>query len=129
MIKVTADAASGVLIIEAHGLITEADIDAWIEALQAHHPGVGVRLAGDAAGRGGLRVLFDWEHLDGWEQGAKTLGTVTGMALRDVVHKAAIVADEKWHGERERIQDAIAQAEVRWYAIRDRAAAWTWLKA
>lgn len=125
MIKVTPDKARRVLVIEVHGMITEADIDGWAEALERNVPEVGVRVGGDQ--RGGIAVLFDWEHLQGWERGAKTLGTVTGMAFRDAVRKAAIVADQKWHDEQARIQDVNAHAEVRFFGLGQREKAWAWL--
>ncbi len=125
MLKVIPHEAERVLVIEAQGMISVADMDGCADALEQGFPGFGVHLA--SGDKSGIGLLLEWEHLDGWKPGAKTLGTVTGKLLRDVVHKVAIVADEKWHGEEERIQDINTFAEVRWFSLGEREHAWTWL--
>jgi SpoIIAA-like len=125
VIKVTADEAKRVLVIELIGVVSEADIDAAFDDLQNRYPGVGVRVVGSA--QGSTAAFVDWEHLEGWEHGAKTLGTLTSKSLSDVIRRAAIVADQKWRDETPRLADALPHAEVRMFPLDQREQAWTWL--
>ncbi|MGZ9021498.1 MAG: hypothetical protein ACXW3S_16445, partial [Rhodoplanes sp.] len=63
-------------------MITEADIDGAIDALQEQYPAVGVHLRG---GERGFNILADWQDLQGWEKGAKTLGTLTTKTIGGAV--------------------------------------------
>ena len=125
MMEAKADEANRILIVEMRGMVSEAEIDATFDKLQERYPQVGVRVRGGE--RGGIAVLLDWEHLQGWEKGAKTVGTLTGKMLSDVVNRVAIVADDKWRGEEERIADIAKNARVRFFSPAGRDHAWTWL--
>jgi stage II sporulation SpoAA-like protein len=127
MMTIEPDEANRVLVIEMRGMISEADIDKALAELENRYPQVSVRLRGGT--RGAIGVFADWEHLTGWERGAKTLGTITGKTLGDVVHKVAIVADAKWRDEVPRIADMGKQAEVRFFRVEDRDQAWRWITA
>lgn len=126
MIKVTTDEATRILTIEMHGTVSEADIETALDNLQDRFPQVGVRLSGGT--KGGIRVLQDWRDLEGWEQGAKTAGTMAGKMLSDVIHRVAVVADAKWKGEQERLADVAKRAEVRFFTLDQRDKAMQWLK-
>lgn len=71
-------------------------------------------------------VLLDWEHLDGWEKGARTLGTWFGMHHRATIAKVAIIGEDRWADDTLRITDVFRSAEVRRFppAERDRAMHW-----
>jgi hypothetical protein len=125
MMTIKPDEANRVLVIETRGMISEADIDDAFADLENRYPQVSVRLRGGTGGR--IGVFVNWEHLTGWERGAKTLGTITGKTLGDVVHKVAIVADEKWRDEVPRIADMGKQAEVRFFLTENRDQAWRWI--
>jgi hypothetical protein len=103
MMEAKADDANRILIVEMRGVVSEAEIDATFDELREHYPQIGVRVRGGE--RRGIGVLLHWEHLDGWEKGAKTIGTSTGKMLSDLGNRVAIIAEEKWRGEGERIAD------------------------
>jgi len=125
MIKVTTDEATRILTVEIHGMVSEADIEAGLDNLQERYPQVGVRLFGGA--KGGIRMFLDWEHLEGWEQGAKTAGTMAGKMMSDAVHRVAVVADPKWKAEEERLADVGKRATLRFFTLDQRDKAMQWL--
>ena len=126
MIKVTTDEATRILTVEMHGMVSEADIETALDNLQERFPQVGVRLSGGT--KGGISVLQDWQNLEGWEQGAKTAGTMAGKMLSDVIHRVAVVADAKWKAEQERLADVAKRAEVRFFTVDQRDKAMQWLQ-
>jgi hypothetical protein len=69
MINLKIDDAARVLVVEMKGMISEADIDDAIDALQAQYPAVGMDLRGGE--RGGFSMLVDWQDLEGWEKGQR----------------------------------------------------------
>jgi hypothetical protein len=79
-----------ILIVEMKGMISEGDIDGAIEALQAEYPAVGEPRGQD---------------LEGWERGAKTLGTVTTRTVGDAVRKIAVIAGAQFADEEPRLAD------------------------
>lgn len=125
MIKVTTDEATRILTVEMHGMVSEADIETALDNLQERFPQVGVRLSGGT--KGGISVLQDWQNLEGWEQGAKTAGTMAGKMLSDVIHRVAVVADAKWKAEQERLADVAKRADVRFFKLDQRDKAMQWL--
>ena len=124
MITFKADEASRILTIEMVGMISEADIEAAVDQLEAEFPAVGVHVRGVGQP---FNVLSDWEKLEGWEKGAKTLGTVTSKLISEAVRKHAVIADAKWAGEQARLADIARHAEVRFFPPEERAAAKAWL--
>jgi hypothetical protein len=127
MINLKVDDAARVLVVEMKGMISEADIDGAIDALQATYPQVGVHLRGGE--RGGFSMLADWQDLEGWEKGAKTLGTLTIKTIGDAVQKVAVVADAPFADEQPRLADVAQQAEVRFFAPGQRDDALAWLRS
>ncbi|MCU0839919.1 MAG: STAS/SEC14 domain-containing protein, partial [Rhodospirillales bacterium] len=111
MIEFETDEANRVLTITMTGMITVEAIDRALDRLEAQFPQVDVRIAGGEDG--GVGVLLDYEHLQGWEQGAKVAGTITGKMLGDVVRRCAIIGEEKWRDEEERVADVSKRAKVR----------------
>lgn len=116
--------ADRILVVEAAGMMSESDIDGAMDALQKEYPSVGVRIRGEATG--GYSMLLDWQALEGWQTGAKTFGTISARTIGNAARKIAIVADEKFQDERERIEDAAPGAAVRFFATGrfDDALAW-----
>lgn len=126
MINLVMNEADRILIIEMSGMISEADIDQAIDGLEARYPAVSVHLRG--GDRGGFSVLADWRDLEGWQVGAKTLGTLTLRTIGDAVRRVAIVADSKFADERPRLADIAPQAEVRLFPLGRRDEAISWLR-
>lgn len=127
MIELKFDDGNRILTIEFHGTIGETDLDAAMDALQARYPQVGVHVSGGE--RGGYCMLLDWENLEGWEKGAKTVGTMIGKLIGDAVRKAAVIAESKWSDEQPRLADIAKNAKVRFFAPQQRAQARAWLDA
>jgi Protein of unknown function (DUF3478). len=126
MIKLKADDRQRILTIEVEGMISEADLDRAMEALQADYPAVGVHLRG---GERGFRMLIDWERLEGWEKGAKTVGTLLGRMVGDAARKVAVIADARWADEEERLADVAKQAAIRFFPPSEREQALSWVTA
>lgn len=125
MITLKADEANRILTIAMTGMIAEADIDAAMDQLQAQFPAVGVHIRGGE--RGSFNVLMDWENLEGWEKGAKTVGMMTAKFISDAMRKIAVVADAKWADEQPRLADIAKRAAVRFFPPAERAIAVAWL--
>lgn len=126
MITLKVNDADRLLIIEMRGMVSEADIDQAIDALQAQYPEVGVHVRGGE--RGGFNMLCDWQELEGWEKGAKTLSTVTVKTIGDAVRKIAVIADARFADEQPRLADVTPHATVRFFPPDQRAAAEAWLR-
>lgn len=126
MIKMNVNEADRILVIEMRGMISEADIDGAIDALQARYPQVGVHLRGGE--RGGFSMLVDWQDLEGWEKGAKTLGTLTSKTIGDAVRRVAVLAGAQFADEQPRIADVAPTAKVRFFLPDQRHEALAWLQ-
>jgi hypothetical protein len=126
MIKLKADDVDRILIIEMSGMISEADIDSAIDALQEQYPAVGVHLRG--GDRGGFSILADWQDLQGWEKGAKTLGMVTSKTIGDAVRKIAVVTGPQFADEGPRLADVHPRAKIRLFSPEKRDDALAWLR-
>lgn len=113
MIKMNVNETDRILVIEMRGMISEADIDGAIDALQARYPQVGVHLRGGE--RGGFSMLVDWQDLEGWEKGAKTLGTLTSKTIGDAVRRVAVIAGAQFADEQPRVADVAPTAKVRFF--------------
>jgi Protein of unknown function (DUF3478). len=98
------------------GVITAAEIDDADERIEQSESAVGAQ-----------RILLDWTQLEGWEKGAKTVGTWVGMRHWANVAKIAILADAKWDDETMRIADIYKLADVQRFAPDDRDGATAWL--
>ncbi|TVR96205.1 MAG: STAS/SEC14 domain-containing protein [Rhodospirillales bacterium] len=126
MIKLDVNEQDRILTIEMKGMVSEADIDEAMDALQARYPAVGLHLRGGE--RGGFSILADWLDLEGWEKGAKTLGTVTGKTIGDAVRKIAVIAGSQFAEEQPRLVDVAPGAKVRFFSPGQRDDAVTWLR-
>lgn len=126
MINLKVNDADRILIIEMKGMISETDIDGAIDALQEQYPAVGVHLRG---GERGFNMLADWQDLEGWEKGAKTLGTLTTKTLGDAVRKVAVIASATFADEQPRLADVAKQAVVRFFPPEQRDDALAWLRS
>ena len=126
MINLKVNDADRILIIEMKGMISETAIDGAIDALQEQYPAVGVYLRG---GERGFNMLADWQDLEGWQKGAKTLGTLTTKTLGDAVRKVAVIASAAFADEQPRLADVAKQAVVRFFPPEQRDDALAWLRS
>lgn len=127
MIEVLQSEDKTIITLKMSGMISDADFDDTEEKLlEILGPEAEVRVRG--ANDGAYRVLLDWEALDGWEKGVKTLGTLTAMAFSDLIGRVAIVGDERWRDEVPRVEDACKRARVRFFPAAQREAALAWLR-
>ena len=126
MIRFNVDKSDRILVVELSGIVSEGDIDGAIEQLQLQYSGVGVHLRGGDAG--GFKMLADWQNLEGWEKGARTLGTITLKTIGDAVRKVAVVADAEFKDEEARLADVAPTAVVRFFPSGQREAAQAWLR-
>lgn len=127
MITYEADEKQRILTVVMTGMIREADLDQAMTALQNEYPAVGVHIVGGE--HGGFRMLIDWEHLEGWEKGAKTVGTMFGKCIGDAIRKVAVIADARWSAEQPRLADVAKHAQIRFFLPAGREDALTWLHA
>ncbi len=74
-------------------------------------------------------ILLDWSELEGWETGAKSVGTQFGMKSWASVVRIAILAEPKWEDEQARIADIFRAATVRRFPPSQREKAIAWLTA
>lgn len=74
-------------------------------------------------------LLLDWSELEGWEAGAKSVGTQFGMKSWASVVRIAILAEPKWEDEQARIADVFRAATVRRFPPSQRDKAMAWLTA
>lgn len=106
-----------VVTFRAIGILSDGDYDSLsddMEAIMGQHPFV--------------RVLVDWEKLEGWEPGARAASTWFGHVHNERMQRMAILADARWKDEVERIRDVVAPTEVRAFKPSKRDAAMKWLK-
>lgn len=116
MIEVVSEEEGRRIVICMSGLITTADIDAAEENLAQSMAVVGTQ-----------KVLLDWTRLEGWEKGAKAVGTWFGMRHWGSVTKVAIVAEGTWEDDTLRIADIYKAADVQRFEPAHRDEAITWL--
>lgn len=115
MIEVLPQTKDRVIALKMAKMVSEAEIDRCAEE-------IGPLL--DDARRD--FILLDWSELEGWEAGAKSVGTQFGMKSWASVVRIAILAEPKWEDEQARIADVFRAATVRRFlpSQRDKALAW-----
>lgn len=118
MIEIVPDPGGQLIAIRMAGLISEDDIDACNDKLETVFGSENLH-----------KVLLDWERLEGWEKGAKSVGTWFGMRHWATVARLAILADDQWEDEKLRIADIYRAADVSRFPTHQRAQAIAWLNA
>ncbi|MCP5364828.1 MAG: STAS/SEC14 domain-containing protein [Hyphomicrobiales bacterium] len=116
MIEILPETAGNVIAIKLSGMISEADFDASASEIAPLVEDERTNLA-----------LVDWSELEGWEPGAKSVGTWFGMHHWATIRRIAILADRKWDDERQRIADIFKAADVRRFSPQERDTALQWL--
>ncbi len=125
MMDVTFDKQTRTLTFTHSGMVSVADMNAVNAKIEdSAGPEYFVRVRGAVPT---VRILLDWEALEGWESGTKALGTAFGLGIRDAVSRVAVIADRKWHDEQDRLADILKAGKVRFFTPDQRAAATEWL--
>jgi hypothetical protein len=75
-----------------------------------------------------LHVLMDWENLERWERGTRSTCTWFCMGNQDMIDRLAVIADDKWRDEIERLVDIYKNAQVNFYFPVQREHAVKWLE-
>ncbi len=120
------DVEGATIVITMTGIVSEAD---WEDAVLALEE----KLGGDASVRftspklPKLHVLMDWEKLEGWERGTRSTCTWFCMGNQDAVDRLAVIADDRWRDEIERLVDIYKNAQVNFYFPIQREHAVKWL--
>lgn len=117
MLEIVPVSGDPVVILKASGVISEAQIDDCVDRLDPALSGVKT-----------TSLVLDWEHLEGWEAGAKTAGTLVGLRSWAGIRRVALIADDRWADETLRIADIYKAACVRRFAPADRDHALAWAK-
>jgi hypothetical protein len=117
MIEIVPDTGDKLIVLKASGLISEAQVDACVDQLDPILMSVKT-----------TSLVLDWEHLQGWETGAKTAGTIVALRSWAGIRRVALIADDRWADETLRIADIYKAADVQRFAPADRDHALAWAK-
>jgi len=104
--------------LKASGKLTHDDYQWLTPALEARISEVGP-----------LSVLFDMESFEGWELRAAWDDFLLGLKHLGDFERIALVGDRKWEEIGARIADHLIKAEVRFFDVSERDAAWMWIEA
>ena len=125
MIGVEVDGTT--IVITKTGMVRDADWDAAVSILDDKFGGL-ASVHVTTADFPKLHVLMDWEKLEGWEKGARSTCTWFCMGNQGVIDRLAVIGDERWHDEIERLADIYKSAQIRYYSPMHREHALRWLK-
>jgi len=116
MIEILPETAGNLIAIKLSGMVSEADFDASASEISPLVANERTNL-----------LFVDWSELEGWEPGAKSVGTWFGLHHWATILRVAILAERKWDDERQRIADIFKAAEVRRFIPEDRETALNWV--
>jgi len=117
----------GTILITMTGIVSDADWDAAVSVLEdklGRQASVHFTLPASPK----LHVLMDWEKLEGWERGTRSTCTWFCMGNQDAVGRLAIIAEDRWRDETERLVDIYKNARINFYLPAQRDHAMKWLK-
>lgn len=80
----------------------------------------------DAYGK--IKLLVDLEDFVGWDMHAAWDDFTFGMTHWHHFEKMALVGDKSWEKITALAADRLMRGEVRFFDLKDRAAAWAWIK-
>lgn len=116
MIELLPETEGNLIAVKMSGTVTEADMDMYFGRVDEIFLKERVK-----------HLLIDWSELAGWAPGARSVGTWFGMHHRSMVGRVAVVADELWADETERIVDIFQGATVRRFTPPHRQQALAWI--
>lgn len=115
------------IVITMTGNVSDADWDAAVLALEEKLGGqASVHFTSPKSPK--LHVLMNWEKLEGWERGARSTCTWFCMGNQDMIDRLAIIGDERWREETDRLVDIYKKAQINFYLPAQREHAEKWLK-
>lgn len=117
----------GTIVITMTGIVSDADWDAAVLALE-EKLGVQASIRFRSAKSPKLHVLMDWEQLERWERGARSTCTWFCMGIEDMIDRLAVIGEDRWRDETERLADIYKSAQVNFYSPIEREHAVKWLK-
>ena len=109
------------------GIVSIADWDAAVLTLEEKLGGL-TSVHFTSAKSPKLHVLMDWEKLESWESGARSTCTWFCMGNRDMIDRLALIGDERWRDETDRLVDIYKKAQINFYLPAQREHAEKWLK-
>ena len=115
------------IIITMTGIVSDADWDAAVSVLEdklGRQASVHFTLPGSP----NLHVLMDWEKLEGWERGTRSTCTWFCMGNQDAVDRLAVIAEDRWRDETERLVDIYKNAQINFYPPTQHEHALKWIK-
>jgi hypothetical protein len=119
------DVIRGTIIITMSGVVSEAD---WNTAVSTIENKLGEQASVHLVQFAKFHVLMDWEKLEGWEKGARSTCTWFCMGNQDMIARLAIIGNERWRDETERLVDIYKNAQINFYSPAQREHAVRWLK-
>ena len=117
MLEILPQTKGANIAIKASGIISESDYEAILPELE--------RRCEDLLQ---LRFLLDWEHLEGWDEGAVEVNFGVRFMHRLRCERLAILSDDqRWLGDIEILRGLFERTELRVFPPTERDAAWSWL--
>ncbi|QNT71503.1 SpoIIAA family protein [Defluviicoccus vanus] len=124
---IAVEVESGTIVITMTGIVSDADWDAAVLALEEKLGGQ-ASVHSTSAKFPKRHVLMDWEKLEGWEKGARSTCTWFCMGNQDMIERLAVIGDERWRDETERLVDIYKNAQINFYLPAQREHAKRWLR-
>jgi hypothetical protein len=117
----------GTIVITMTGIVSDADWDAAVSALEEKLGGqASVHFTSVKSPK--FRVLMDWENLEGWEKGARSTCTWFCMGNQGMIDRLAVIGEDRWRDETERLVDIYKSAQINFYSPVQRGHAVNWLE-
>jgi stage II sporulation SpoAA-like protein len=124
---IAVEVEGGTIVITMIGIVSDADWDAAVSALDEKlGRTASVHLTSAAFAK--LHVLMDWTQLEGWEKGARSTCTWFCMGNQDMIDRLAVIGDDRWRDEKERLIDIYKNAQINFYSPERREHAERWLR-
>jgi hypothetical protein len=117
MLEILPQTKGANIAIKASGVISESDYEAILPEFE--------RLCENLLR---FRFLLDWEHLEGWDEGAVEVSFGVRFMHRLRCERLAILSDDqRWLGDIEILRGLLKRKELRIFPPTERDAAWSWL--
>ncbi|MDP6572340.1 MAG: STAS/SEC14 domain-containing protein [Rhodospirillales bacterium] len=118
MFELLAQNAANVIGIKATGRLSDADYREFMPRLEAIIDEFGP-----------LRLLVDLEGFEGWDLRAAWDDLAFGVKHWGDFKRLALVGDRAWEEMAARAMDRLMPAQVRYFDLSERDAAWEWIAA
>jgi hypothetical protein len=123
---IAVEVAGETIVITMTGIVSDADWDAAVLALEKKlGRQASVHFTSTKSPR--LHILMDWQKLEGWEKGSRSTCTWFCMGNQDMIDRLAVIADDRWREETQRLVDIYKNAQVNFYLPMQREHAVIWL--